>query len=137
MQMMKLILKVLLIANLLTWFPIPTFAHNDLIFEYVCSVTQMNKEGKFRDVINVVFLPDSQKKSHLWTDSSKDIWFEIVPVVNSLGETENYRMELSLYLNHSKQPTLSFHGPEFSEIGFENFEHNIGSHCFHRSQRGK
>ncbi|MEY4617775.1 MAG: hypothetical protein RJB66_2735 [Pseudomonadota bacterium] len=117
--------------------PMTAFAHDPVNFEYICSVTQKNKDGQFRDVINVVFLPDWQKKSHLWADSTKDIWFEIMPVHNGMGEVEGYTMELRLFLNKSESPTLSFHGPEFSEIGFENFEQNIGAHCFHRSQRGK
>jgi hypothetical protein len=112
-------------------------AHDDLNFEYICSVTQKNRDGLFRDVVNVVFLPDWQKKSHIYRDETKDIWFEVAPVKNSMGEIESYQMELKLYLQKAATPSLSFHGPEFSEIGFEHFDLNIGAHCFHRSQRGK
>lgn len=112
-------------------------AHDDVNFEYICSVTQKNNDGLFRHVVNVVFLPDWQKKSHLYSEDGKDIWFEIVPIKNGMGEIEKYEMTLSLFLNKEEQPTLTFHGPEFSEIGFENYAQNIGAHCFHRSQRGK
>lgn len=136
---MKNIFKKLALIIFLssTHLALATLAHEPVNFEYICSVTQKNKEGLFRDVINVVFLPDWQKKSHLWKDSTKDIWFEIVPVRNGMGEIESYQMELKLYMNQAEQPALGFHGPEFSEIGFEDFDRNIGAHCFHRSQRGK
>lgn len=129
-------LKSLVLIGLFLMAPLSSFAHELENFEYICSVYQRNKEGRFSDVINVVFLPEWQKKSHLWTDSTKDIWFEIVPVHNGMGEIEGYEMELRLYLNKSDAPTLKFIGPQFSEIGFDDAEHNIGSRCFHRSQRG-
>jgi hypothetical protein len=113
------------------------FAHEDFSFEYICSVTQKNKDGLFRDVVNVVFMPEWQKKSHIYHDDQKDIWFEIVPVLSGMGEIESYQMELKLYLNQNTKAHLTFHGPEFSEIGFENEELNIGSNCFHHSQRGQ
>jgi hypothetical protein len=100
-----------------------TSAHEGLSFEYICSVTQKNKEGLFRDVVNVVFLPDWQRQSHIYHDSQKDIWFEISPVKN--------------FTTNPTKPTLRFQGPEFSEIGFELDDLNIGARCFHRSQRNK
>lgn len=112
-------------------------AHENLNFEYICSVTNKNKDGLFRDVVNVVFMPDWQRMSHLYHDSQKDIWFQITPVINAMGKIEGYQMELKLYVTDPIKPVLSFHGPEFSEIGFEHDELNIGAHCFHRSQRGK
>lgn len=117
--------------------PLFSSAHEGLNFEYICSVTNKNKDGLFRDVVNVVFLPEWQKKSHIYRDEQKDIWFEIVPLVDAMGKVEEYRMELKLYLNQAEKPVLSFHGPEFSEIGFEHDELNVGAHCFHRSQRGR
>lgn len=113
------------------------FAHEDFQFEYICSVTQKNKDGLFRDVVNVVFMPEWQKKSHIYHDDQKDIRFEIVPILSGMGEIESYQMELKLYLNQNTKAHLSFHGPEFSEIGFENDDLNIGANCFHRSQRGQ
>lgn len=126
-----------LIYSFFLCLPLTATAHEDMNFEYICSVTQMNKDGLFRDVVNVVFLPAWQKQSHIYHDDQKDIWFEITPVKNSMGEIESYQMELQLFTLNPTKPTLRFHGPEFSEIGFELEDLNIGANCFHRSQRNK
>jgi hypothetical protein len=117
--------------------PSASFAHEEINFEYICSVTQKNLDGQFRKVVNVVFLPDWQKKSHLYSEQGQDIWFEITPIKSSMGVVEKYEMTLSLFLENETEPSLVFHGPEFSEVGFENYKLNIGAHCFHRSQRGQ
>lgn len=116
--------------------PMVSFAHEEFNFVYVCSVTNKNAEGLFRDVVNVVFMPEWQKKSHLYEDDQKSIWFEVAPVIDVMGKIESYQMVMELYVNKSVKPTVTFHGPEFSEVGFEHDELNIGAHCFHRSQRG-
>jgi hypothetical protein len=112
-------------------------AHDDVEFEYICSVSEKSASGQMNHVVNVVFLPDWQKLSHLYSENGRDIWFEIVPIKNGMGEIEKYEMHLRLHLNGAHDPSLLFTGPEFSEIGFANFDANIGAHCFHRSQRGK
>lgn len=107
-------------------------------FNYICSVYQKNKDGLFKDVVNVVFLPDHQKKSHLYHDRGLDIWFEVTPILDFKGEPESYEMQLRLlpYSTSTSNPLFQIHGPEFSEIAFESEEHNIGARCFHRTQRG-
>lgn len=111
------------------------YAHEDFQFEYICSVVQRNKEGRFSDVVNVVFLPEWQKKSHIYHEDTKDIWFEIAPVKNFKGDIESYQMELRIFLDNKPTSTYFFHGPQFSEIGFELEDLNIGANCFHKSQR--
>lgn len=112
-------------------------AHETVNFEYICSVYQRNKEGRFSEVINVVFLPDWQKKSNIFKDEKVDVWFEIVPLKNGMGEIEKHEMNISLYLSGKSEPSLIVRGTEFSETSFDSYEHNIGANCFHRSQRGK
>jgi hypothetical protein len=129
-------LLIALVASV-TATPSAALAHEGVNFEYICSVTQKNKDGLFRDVINVVFMPDWQKASHLFRDETRFISFEITPVLNGMGEVEKYEMVLQLFLDGLTTPSLVFHGPEFSEVGFEAHDLNIGAHCFHRSQRGK
>lgn len=133
--MQKNFLYLLLMT--MAFLPSFSFSHENLNFEYICAVIQKNKDGLFKTVVNVVFLPDWQKKSHIYRDEQKDIWFEIGPIKNTMGDIEGYQMELRLYQNGSAKPSFFFHGPEFSEIGFELDDLNIGANCFHRSQRGK
>ena len=82
--MIKNIIHIL--YSFLLFVPAVSLAHDDLSFEYICSVTQKNKDGLFRDVVNVVFLPGWQKQSHIYHDSLKDIWFEITPIKNAMGD---------------------------------------------------
>lgn len=106
-------------------------------FEYICSVYVKNKDGLFREVINVVFMPEWQKKSLLYKDEQTEIWFEITPLLDFKGDVEGHEMQIRRHLRGDEKPQFILHGTEFSEIAFEDQALNLGTRCFHRSQRGQ
>jgi hypothetical protein len=116
------------------------FAHEDIQFEYICSVYQFKsepQEGRLPyEVVNVVFLPDWQKKSHLYHTAALEIYFEVEPVKNAMGEVERHEMAI-LFKDSEDRTTLRATGPEFSEIQLESLEKGYGARCFHRTMRGK
>lgn len=112
-----------------------TFGHLGPAPEYFCSVTQMNAAGEFQNVINVVFLPEWQKKSHLYHTDRIDIFFELSPVRDFKGDEVDQEMKLTFKKVGEQLPLRVTSAPKFSEVSTNDYENNLGSRCFHRSMR--
>ena len=116
---------------------LPSLAHDMPAWEYICSVTQPNAKGEFKDVVNVVFLPGWQKSSHLYHTDALDLYFDLRPVLNFKGDEEDLEMAITLRRAGATKPITVSTGPKFSEISVENYELNLSARCFHRSMRGQ
>lgn len=114
-----------------------SFGHLGPSPEYLCSVTQMNANGEFKEVVNVVFLPEWQKRSHLYHTDQIDIFFEMSPIKDFKGDEVDQEMKLTFIKVGEKTPLRVTTAPKFSEISTNDYENNLGSRCFHRSMRGK
>lgn len=126
-----------LTALALFLFPLIARSHGLPPWEYICSVSRMNASGEFKNVVNVVYLPEWQKSSHLYHSDALDVFFELKPVLDFEGKEVDLEMTLSLKRPESQIPIHLSTGPKFSEISFENYELNIAARCFHRSMRGQ
>lgn len=115
------------------------WAHEDIQFEYICSVYQFKPELVNErvpyEVVNVVFMPDWQKQSHLYHTPELDLYFEVEAIKNGMGEVQSHEMVIT-FKDAQARPVLRSTAPEFSELGLESLEKGYGAHCFHRSMRG-
>jgi hypothetical protein len=112
-------------------------AHDLPPWEYICSVSQMRPDGKFNDVVNVVFLPEWQQKSHLYHTDTVDIFFELVPVKNYKDEEVDREMTITFKRADTGAPMHVTTGSRHAEIDSRDYELQLAARCFHRSMRGQ